>query len=241
MNPRRAFMATMGWCPGVEAAARMFPDREVSNRKIVIFGAAIFFLISTYSGYYYFAFPAETRLRVTITEGNSVQTFYDDEFNDSFNYARLIKSDVYVAFNQPQNASDSVSVKVTEKLNVTTLRDVYSFMRGLAIPKVVAGVADAMLNRTYDQVNEIMYPGQPSSAAGMGIEKDLGYGRGLGGGVFYSIDRERSGLVHDGIVVTKYFGPVADSGARSFYWVLEVDSWPVSGSPFYEIRLTRYP
>ena len=36
MNPRNLFNKYLGWCPGVESAARFIPDKELSERVILL-------------------------------------------------------------------------------------------------------------------------------------------------------------------------------------------------------------
>lgn len=36
MNPRKITLEYMGWCPGVESAARFIPDKEFSERVILL-------------------------------------------------------------------------------------------------------------------------------------------------------------------------------------------------------------
>lgn len=36
MNPRKITIEYLGWCPGVESAARFIPDKEVSERVILL-------------------------------------------------------------------------------------------------------------------------------------------------------------------------------------------------------------
>jgi len=47
MNPRKITLEYLGWCPGVESAARFIPDKELSERVILlrITGGVLGFLL----------------------------------------------------------------------------------------------------------------------------------------------------------------------------------------------------
>jgi hypothetical protein len=47
MNPRVTFNLLLGWCPGVKAAAKFMPDREVSNKRVAFSLALVVVVAAT--------------------------------------------------------------------------------------------------------------------------------------------------------------------------------------------------
>jgi len=47
MNPRATFTILLGWCPGVKAAAKFIPDRDVSNKRIAFSLAVVVTVAAT--------------------------------------------------------------------------------------------------------------------------------------------------------------------------------------------------
>lgn len=45
MNPRMVFMKYMGWCPGVAAAAKFVPDREISLKIMAVSGTILLLIV----------------------------------------------------------------------------------------------------------------------------------------------------------------------------------------------------
>ena len=47
MNPRKTYLTYLGWCPGVEAASKFIPDKELSHRIVLmrVTGGVLEFLL----------------------------------------------------------------------------------------------------------------------------------------------------------------------------------------------------
>ena len=54
MNPRTLFTKYLGWCPGVESAAKWVPDRDLSNRNLFLFTVITIGSIIGFPLYFYY-------------------------------------------------------------------------------------------------------------------------------------------------------------------------------------------
>ncbi len=68
MNPRSTFLSIMGWCPGIKAAARFMPDRDIPPRVIAAYALLTSILVAslygiTYQGLVVIGFPSASSIR----------------------------------------------------------------------------------------------------------------------------------------------------------------------------------
>jgi hypothetical protein len=94
MNLRALTLKYMGWCPGVNSAAKFIPDIDIPvtpkllGMVIIIFSGVTLLSFWAYS---FFSPPpfSQGPLKVYIGKGENMRVFYDYEFNESYDYAQL--------------------------------------------------------------------------------------------------------------------------------------------------------
>jgi hypothetical protein len=152
MNPRTVFFSFFGWCPGVRAAARFMPDRDIQPSSVLVVGILSSTLIMGVAFYLSIqTVPSSWRpLKVYIDD-----VVYDDEiFTKSFNYTEIRDKDV--RFNIPLNVSQLVrdprSIGYAQVLEFKSASDAVAWIKDWDTPNIVTGFAEWLSNGTYDKV-----------------------------------------------------------------------------------------
>ena len=160
MNLRNITLKYMGWCPGVEVAARFVPDREINiPLSMRLFTATIaIFLCSTLIAYTFYPPMPEGPLQITTYLSTGKQAIFDHEFNESYDYGLLWGREwehrTIVIFREKLDLSEFASGAEAEVENPTfeTLEEVYQYVREeVGAPNVVACLARYLLNQTFEE------------------------------------------------------------------------------------------
>jgi len=92
MNLRRITLKYMGWCPGVDQAARFLLDHEIPLKpwmlSVSVVAIIAIFLVAQPSFYSQYPPYEEGPLKVYIREGVDREVIYDRDFNETFDYLR---------------------------------------------------------------------------------------------------------------------------------------------------------
>ncbi len=142
MNPRMIFMRYVGWCPGISAAARFVPDREIPKRWIAL-SVAVPFLILMSIGYYLLSIPIPAGPLAVTIDGT---VYSDDVFTANFNYSVIVGK--RITFFEPLNRSELYDEKFS--FEVESLDEVWSLLDELNMPNVTRMLAKMLLNGTYE-------------------------------------------------------------------------------------------
>jgi len=198
MNLRALILKYMGWCPGVKSAALFIPDKEISNRSVVL--SAVVFTTILLSGsalaQYYMRPPELGPLMVTIIDVYDPEiepiTYPDDVFDEDFNYSKL--RDKHIEFNTPFEADFSTSGKVeTQTYEFESLDDVWLLLEELDTPRIVIGFAKWLANGTFEDVFVKFYGYHPSERGEWGgppEDVSLWFGRMKDGWCHFEVIRE---------------------------------------------------
>lgn len=259
MNLRKITLKYMGWCPGIKAAAQFIPDTYVPvTPKLLIITMIIFLGLTllSFEAYRLYSPPpiSEGPFKVYVGKGENTRVFYDYEFNNSFDYARLWEKEranrltVYFRekFNSSEYAKGSIEV---EELSFTDIDDLCQYMRGLGAPNVLVRFTRFMLNQSFEETymkvwNKSVPQDRNRFSTDMGDERGLGIRYPAIRGVFYTIIVVRNDpKVWDGVLITKSY--VDDN-----IWALYIDAaeihasklWPwFLTNPVYKVEFIRFP
>ena len=106
MNLRRITLRYVGWCPGIESAARFLPDRDMSRGSLLLAGiTSVSILIVAGLIVLSYAKPPEWRPLTVTIDG---VTYLDEEFNESFDYSTIRGK--RVDFSMPLNTSEFATI-----------------------------------------------------------------------------------------------------------------------------------
>lgn len=229
MNPRRILKEYLGWCPGIDAAARFVPDIEIP-RSVTITSVIISLTIIILANS---MIPPPFREKAgpleIIIDG---EIFYDEMFTEDFNYSSLVRRErnfktYFLEPVDPKEFADEVKI---EHSQVERLRDVWNILDRLKMPNIVRGFARLICDGRYDELTKIFFDGGPR----VGIQVLLGGGK---GGVTYHIQRTPATEDRvERIRILKEYSLAPMMGAS--IWVLEVK---VYSFPPLEVKLIRYP
>lgn len=108
MNLRTITLKYLGWCPGVEAAARFIPDHDVSERGMILF-SSIGMLFIVIIAYFYI---------VTTPESYSWDISFEDASFDELNNKYLVDKtvsfsgvyEVNVWIDSPENKTTMIQI-----------------------------------------------------------------------------------------------------------------------------------
>jgi len=113
MNLRKLTQMYMGWCPGVESAARFIPDRDISNRTMFVSASV---LLITVGAVAFFKTRVHSSWTPEIEEGPIGElpvewvNSYDASEDDRGEYVLVTRDDGYlvVGYNSTLSVGDSV-------------------------------------------------------------------------------------------------------------------------------------
>ena len=164
MNLRKITLRYMGWCPGVESAARFLPDREISRRGLVLTGvASTTILIAAGLLALSYARPPEWRPLTVTIDGVS---YPDEGFNESFDYSTIRGK--RVDFSMPLNTSEFVKIGGQVERRVyefQSLGEAWLFLEAWSTPRVVIGFAGWISGGTHREAI-IRYYGEDYTGPG---------------------------------------------------------------------------
>jgi hypothetical protein len=102
MNLRSLTLKYLGWCPGVESAARFIPERNISSKTVIALAVSFtsIIIVGLFAAQNLLTRPASGPLEIKI-DG---VTYADEEFDEDFNYPGL--RDSYIDFTILPNASE---------------------------------------------------------------------------------------------------------------------------------------
>jgi len=265
MNLRRITLRYMGWCPGIQSAARFLPDVEIPMTSKVLATIIVSFLgilAVSYASYYQRSQIPEGPLKIYIGKHGKV-VIYDRDFNETFDYAGLWGSEwehrEWVFFREGFNASENAPGPEIQYENMTmdALEDVLRYMEeNLTAPRVVAGMTGFLLNQTFEETYRQIWdtplsPTRKGFATHMGDFPPLGASTHPAHGVYYNVDRLRDRYGEDGNRSDIQDGvSIKKNSEDGWVWEVRIDAaefflqelFPsVVKEPRYKVQLIRYP
>jgi len=185
MNLRKVTLRYLGWCPGIDHAAKFFPDRDVPDIFFIGSGLAIVLLV----GVYQLSIPPPAwEPRVVYIDGVE----YPDEYFDmSFNYSSL--RGMQVTLYQPFNRSEIVKGDHQhEELNISRVDELVGILEEFGAPKIVIGYTMWIGNCTWTEA-VIKWRGE---SVNLNEVNQIGmtFGRAEGRYINYGVDRDGQGL-----------------------------------------------
>jgi len=165
MNLRKITLKYLSWCPGIEAAARFLPDRDMSRVGLILTSitSASILIVAGLIVLSFYKPPEWRPLTVTI-DG---VTYLDEEFNESFDYSTIRGK--RVDFSMPVNTSEFSTIGSQSERQVyefQSLQDVWLFLEEWSTPRVVTGFAEWISNGTHREAI-IRYYGEDYTGPGM--------------------------------------------------------------------------
>ena len=257
MNLRRITLRYMGWCPGVDRAARFIPDNEIPFKPWIL-SVGVVAIIALYvvaQPSFYSLYPPyeEGPLKVYVGQGADRSVIYDRDFNDTFDYLQLYEYDWRgpAYFVEKLDESEYAETRMaTETIYFYSLEELFEYLRGdLKAPNVVWGLVRSLLEHTWEEF--AVETGYPSTDKGAS-EIDLGMvypTQSLGWGINYQVLRCKEHFstplkymyVQDGLIIGKYNGD-------KIIWEFRVDAVEFYlkdmfniESPRYKVQIIRYP
>ncbi|MBS7638294.1 hypothetical protein KEJ49_05350 [Candidatus Bathyarchaeota archaeon] len=219
----------MGWCPGIDAAARFVPDIEIPRSVTITSVIISLTIIILANSAIPLLFREEAGPLEIIIDG---EVFYDEMFTEDFNYSSLVRRErgFKIYFLEPVDPEEFADEVKIEYFQVESLRDVWNTLDRLKMPNIVRGFARLICDGRYDELTKIFFDGGPR----VGIQVLLGGGK---GGVTYHIQRTPAAEDRvERIRISKQYSVTPTSGAS--IWVLEVKVYSL---PPFEVTLKRYP
>ena len=160
MNLRTTTLKYLGWCPGVESAARFIPDRDVSSRTVVSLAISVtsIIIVGLYAAQNLLIRPASGPLEIKI-DG---VIYADEEFDEDFDYPGLRGS--YIDFTIMRNSSEFTASGDMESqiLEFERLDEAWLLLEELDTPSVVIGFARWLSNRTFNEAYQEFYGIDPA-------------------------------------------------------------------------------
>ena len=259
MNLRKITLRYMGWCPGIDSAAKFIPDVDIPVTPKLLGIVIIIFsgiTLLSFGAYNFFSPPpfSEGPLRVYIGKRENMRVFYDYEFNESYDYAQLWEKErsgrltVYFRekFNRSEYASSSIEVV---KLTFSDIEELDQYMRGLGAPNVLIRFTRFMLNQSFEEVyfkvwNRTVQPSRNAFSTNMGDESGIGIRFPSIRGVCYSVIALRNTPnVGEGVLISK-------RNVDDYVWAIYIDAaeihsskiWPwLIENPVYKVKFMRFP
>ena len=260
MNPRKITLRYMGWCPGIKAAARFVPNKEINipfSMRLFTITIAIFFCFTLIAHVFYPPIP-EGPLRITINHYTGKQVIFDHEFNESYDYGllwgRKWELRTIVIFREkldPSEFASGVEAEV-EKPTFETLEEVYQYVREeVGAPNVVACLARYLLNQTFEETYFKIWS-KP-------VDVDRNYfGHTIGDmdlllypkGLIYDIwvvrncEMEYGDTIVEGLWIRKSHRQSHGEHNYEWIWELHIDASKIfyeAKTPRYEVMFIRYP
>lgn len=185
MNPRKVTLRYLGWCPGVDHAAKFFPDRDVPDIFFIGSGLAIILLV----GAYQLSIPPPAwEPRVAYIDGVE---YPDEYFDTSFNYSSLRGKQItlYQPFNRSEIGSGDHQ---HEELNISRVDELVGILEEFGAPKIVIGYAMWIGNCTWTEAVK-KWLGEPVN---LNEVNQIGktFGRAVGRYVNYDVYRDGTRL-----------------------------------------------
>ena len=242
MNLKKVTLRYMGWCPGVESAARFLPDRDMSRGSLILTGitSASILIVAGLIVLSFYKPPEWRSLTVTI-DG---VTYLDEEFNESFDYSSL--KGKYVHFTILRNISEfSTSGKFeTQIYDFEELGEAWLFLEELDTPRIVIGFARWLSNTTFREAYKEFYGRDPMEIEDYPSTPEISllFGNREAQQCHFGVDRGPStgGLETnvngtDGICIFKREMGI---GRSIVYWLLYIR---LNDTPPYPVVFCRYP
>jgi hypothetical protein len=241
MNLRRMTLKYMGWCPGIEAAARFIPKRELSSQSVILLAVSFTSIITVG------LFAAQNLLtRPPLEIKIDGVTYADEEFDEDFDYPGL--RDSYIDFTLLCNSSEfSASSDVeAQLLEFERLEEAWLLLEELDTPSVVIGFARWLSNRTFNEAYQEFYGRDPAKIEDLSStpEVSLELGSRMAQRCRFEVTRYRSTRYGvdvyvkngtDGIYVIKHETGI---GRSIVYWLLYIR---LNDTPPYPAVFCRYP
>ena len=264
MNLRNITLRYMGWCPGIKAASKFFPDVEVPLTSRVLAAVIISFLgvtAAAYASYGQYRRIPEGPLEIRIGKGKDRYVMYDRDFNETFDYASLWGSNwpyrEIVLFREGFNESEFAPEVLYINTSIETLDGVRRYMEEeLKAPRVLAWMTVFLLNQSFEETYNLIWDTPPLSPTRGGFATHMGDFLSGGSlppphGVYYNVDRVRrryseSGgrmRIEDGVSITK-------NSEDGWVWEIRIDASDfflqeihplVILEPRYKVQLIRFP
>ena len=162
MKLRSLTLKYLGWCPGVESAARFIPERDVPNKTII--ALAVSFTSIIIVGLFIIQ-NLLTRPPLEIKIDGV--TYADEEFDEDFNYSGLRGS--YIDFTILRNVSEfSASGEMeAQVLEFERLEEAWLLLEELDTPSVVIGFARWLSIGTFREAYQAFYGRDPAKIEDM--------------------------------------------------------------------------
>jgi hypothetical protein len=242
MNLRSLTLKYLGWCPGVESAARFIPERDVSNKTVIALALSFtsIIIVGLFAAQNLLTKPASGPLEIKI-DGI---TYADEEFDEDFNYPGLRGS--YIDFTILPSASEFTASGDMESqiLEFERLEEAWLLLEELDTPRIVIGFAGWLSNRTFNEAYQEFYGRDPMEIEDFSgtPEVALTLGSRMAQRCRFEVDRHRSSrgvdiYVNgtDGIFVIKRETGI---GRGIGVWSLYIR---LNDTPPYPAVLSRYP
>ena len=144
MNFRVLMIKYIGWCPGVESAARFVPNRDIPETYVI--GATLAVVLA---GIYYSNLMPPTGWEPKIVYIDGIE-YPDTYFNESFDYSSL--KGKKIVFHQPFNRSEFLkgSSKI-EEFGISEFDELEGILDELRTPKIVVRYALWIGNCTWEE------------------------------------------------------------------------------------------
>jgi hypothetical protein len=239
MNLRKVTLRYLGWCPGLESAARFIPEKELSRQSVILLAVSFTSIIIVG------LFAAQNLLtRPPLEIKIDGVTYADEEFDEDFDYPGL--RDSYIDFTILRNSSEfSASSDIeSQVLEFERLEEAWLLLEELDTPSVVIGFARWLSNRTFREAYQEFYGRDSAKIEDLSStpEVSLTLGSRMAQRCRFEVDRHRSSrgvdiYVNgtDGIFVIKRETGIGRSiGVWSLYIRL-------NDTPPYPAVFRRYP
>lgn len=256
MNLRRITLKYMGWCPGVDNAARFIPDYDVPLKPWMLFvsvvGITILYLVGQPSFNVRYPPYEEGPLKVYVGQGTDREVIYDRDINETFDYFQLYKYDWRgpAYFVEKLDDSEYAEARMaTETIYFYSLEELFEYLRGdLKAPNVVWGLVRSLLEHTWEEFAvEAGYGSTKKGASTINIGR-VYQTQSWGWGINYGVLRLKDVnwvtdelYVQDGLYVGKYTG-------ERIVWEFRIDAAEFYlkdffhiESPRYKVQVLRYP
>ena len=154
MNLRKVTLRYLGWCPGVDHAAKFFPDRDVPDIFFIGSGLAIILLVGAYM---VFMQPRPEPGPLILTLNG--EEFPDSMFDESYDYTNFY--DVRVKFQLLINSEEFASAGTQQNEKTVYEFDdwdeAWTVIEDLEIPNIVIGLAKWLRDGTHLEAGERFY------------------------------------------------------------------------------------
>ena len=223
MNLRKVTLSYLGWCPGVSAAAKFVPDREIPD--ILVLGAALTVMVSV--GAIQLYYPKEpVTIDVVYIDG---EEYPMSLFDVNYDYSRL--TDRTIDIDEPLDWSEfREGDNLGQRIELGSLRELEALLEERNAPQIITMYTLWVANATWEEAVDRCYNGSrdPDQVNGFGEQ----FGRTRGGYWWYIVERSHpdNGNL---ILVRKMY--LKAPGVHSAVWAIRIkifDSPPYPGELF---------